>query len=175
MEEEKKESVSSLDTGTAAPTADQYASATIEAIKQRDELKKLLDEANAANKILLDSGINATLPQESVPEEKVDAKALLKRMATEELSNREYIQCALEARKAIIDNGGEDPFVPRGEKIYPTSEDYEGAERVAAGLQEMLDQSDGSDEAFLALYQARVQDIPIAKRKYLEVLTWQLR
>lgn len=165
MEEEKKESVSSLDTGTAAPTADQYASATIEAIKQRDELKKLLDEANAANKILLDSGINATLPQENVPEEKVDAKALLKRMATEELSNREYIQCALEARKAIIDNGGEDPFVPRGEKIYPTSEDYEGAERVAAGLQEMLDQSDGSDEAFLALYQARVKDIPIPKRK----------
>ena len=83
MEEEKKESVSSLDTGTAAPTADQYASATIEAIKQRDILQKKLDEANAANKILLDSGINATLPQESVPEEKVDAKALLKRMATE--------------------------------------------------------------------------------------------
>lgn len=163
MEEQKNES--GLETKQPEqPTADLYASATIEALKQRDALQKQLDEANAANKILLNSGINGTIPTESVQEEpKVDPKALLKRMATEQLSNREYIKCALEARKAIIDSGKEDPFVPRGEKIYPTDEDYACAEKVAAGLQEMVDQSE-NDEGFLALYQARVRDIPIPRR-----------
>ena len=117
MEEQKNES------GLEAkqpenPTADLYAAATIEALKQRDALQKQLDEANAANKILLNSGINGVIPTEIVQEEpKVDPKALLKRMATEQLSNREYIKCALEESTAIIDTVKEDSYDVRGEKI----------------------------------------------------------
>ena len=76
----------------------------------------------------------------------------------------DYCTKALQLRNALIEKGENDPFLPIGEKIQPTDEDIKCAEKVADGLQRMIDESNGSPDAFNALYQSRVVD-PVLPRK----------
>ena len=56
-----------------------------------------------------------------------------------DMTNYEYVDKTLQLRKAIMDKGGVDPFVPAGRKIQPTLEDFQKAQNVADVLQEQVD------------------------------------
>ena len=80
------------------------------------------------------------------------------------LSNLDYWTKTLQLRKAIMDEGGRDPFLPYGQKIAPTAEDIEKANNVAAGIQELIEYADGDSSIFTNEFQRRVVDTVAAPR-----------
>lgn len=111
----------------------------------KDDYDKLKDE----NRDLLNSIVNGrTVTEEEQPKAKKDINELRANLRKENPSNLEYIQNVLELRKAVIDEGGTDPFLPYGQKIVPTHEDIESANRVANTLQECVDLADGDSLLF---------------------------
>ena len=74
------------------------------------------------------------------------------------LSNLEYWEKTLQLRKAIIDKGEADPFLPIGAKISPTSDDVKKANNVAEVVQQCIEECGGNSEVFTALLQSRTNN-----------------
>ena len=110
------------------------------------------DKLKAENKKLLDSIVNGT--EVALPAvEKASIKDLREKLVNssdEGLSSLEYTKVALKLRERLIEEGEEDPFVPHGSQYSPTQIDYDRAHRVAAILQDCVDNADGDDATFLA-------------------------
>lgn len=110
------------------------------------------DKLKAENKKLLDSIVNGTevaLPageKESIN----DLRTKLINSNDEGMSSLEYTKVALKLRERLIEEGEEDPFVPHGTQYSPTQMDYDRANRVAAILQDCVDNADDDDATFLA-------------------------
>ena len=141
--------------GTVEDTTQDYIDA-IKTLKQNSVDRSKYDELRAENKRLLQAVVNGQPGEEQVEEKPVDLNEL-RRALTKEQTNLEYITNALKLREAVINQGGEDPFVPVGSKYTPTAADYERANRVATVLQEMVDEADGDPQVFLNEYQRRVK------------------
>ena len=109
----------------------------------KDEYNRLREE----NKRLISSlAKGETITQ---PKAKPDINELRKRVFdNEHQSNLEYWGAVLELRDAVIDSGAPDPFLPRGHKVVPTTEDFECANRVAAVVKECIDYADGDSQLF---------------------------
>lgn len=141
--------------GTVEDTTVDYIDA-IKNLKQNTVDRSKYDELRAENKRLLQAVVNGQPGEAQVEEKPVDLNEL--RLAlTKEQTNLEYITNALKLREAVLNQGGEDPFVPVGSKYTPTAADYERANRVAQVLQEMVDESEGDPQVFLNEYQRRVK------------------
>lgn len=128
----------------------------------RDAYNKLRNE----NKQLLDALVSGKeLPQE--PQNKPSINDLRKKLfnVDGEMSNLEYVETALSLRNSLIEAGERDPFLPIGDKVTLTAEHIDTAERVAAGLQAMVDFADGDSGIFSAEYQRRVKDAQMPRRK----------
>lgn len=129
----------------------------------RADYDKLKAEHNRAMNALINGG------QIDTPKaEKVDKDALRKELFGQDsgLSNLEYWQKTLTLRQAIIDDGGNDPFLPYGQKIAPTAEDVEAANRVAKVVQECIDYADGDSRIFTNELDRRTTDMaPMAGRR----------
>ena len=125
----------------------------------KDDYDRLKDE----NRDLLNSIVNGrTVTEEEQPKAKKDINELRANLRKENPSNLEYVQNVLELRKAVIDEGGTDPFLPYGQKIVPTHEDIESANRVANVLQECVDLADGDSLLFTnELYRRLIQDTEV--------------
>lgn len=67
---------------------------------------------------------------------------------TDNQTNLQFIENALELRTALIESGNPDPFLPHGAQIAPTNEDVECANRVANCLQQCVDYADGDSSIF---------------------------
>jgi len=130
----------------------------IKELKQNSVDRSKYDELRAENKRLLDAVVNGQTVESEVakPKESID-DLRHKLFSNEEQTNLEYITNVLKLRKALIESGKEDPFVPQGSKYNPTQADYEKANRVAQVLQEMVDDSNGDPHVFLNEYQRRVK------------------
>lgn len=102
-------------------------------------------------------------------EEKPDINQLRRELYTEdcnELNDIQYVQKTLQLRQAIIDEGGQDPFVPFGKQHGPEESDFATAERAAQIFQECVDYADGDNSLFIAELQRRTMDInPISSRQ----------
>lgn len=126
-----------------------------------DKLKAKHDKAVSA---LINGG--QLEEKEAAP---VDKAALRKALYTEEcenLSNLEYWQKTLQLRQAILDEGGQDPFLPYGQKIAPTAEDMEKADNVAKVIQECIDYAEGNSRIFSnELDRRTIDSVPLAGRK----------
>ena len=97
----------------------------------------------------------------SNPPKKADIPSLREKLygpRSSELSNLEYWKTTLELRKAVMDEGQLDPFLPHGAKITPDSHDVERAQEVARIVQECIDESDGDSGVFTALLQGRTNN-----------------
>jgi hypothetical protein len=141
---------------------EQYIAA-IEELKantvSRDSYNKLRNE----NKQLLDALVSGKeLPQEPVKAPSTD-ELRKKLFSGEDMSNLEYVETALALRNSLIGAGERDPFLPYGEKVDITQEQIDAAEKVAAGLQEMVDFAEGDSGIFSAEYQRRVKDVAIPR------------
>jgi hypothetical protein len=81
-----------------------------------------------------------------------------------DLSNLEYIDKTLKLRQAIMDKGGQDPFLPIGSKVTITAEMMEKAQNAADVLQECVDFAQGDSGIFTAELQRRTKDIMPVRR-----------
>lgn len=144
-------------TGEVDSSADYIAA--INELKQNSVDRSKYEQLRAENKRLLDSIVNGQSVDTPKPEDKPSIEELRKRLFKDEpTSNLEYVSNALELRKALIENGEKDPFLPWGNKIIPTTEDIECAERVARVMQECVDYADGDSELFTNELQRRTVD-----------------
>lgn len=100
---------------------------------------------------------------------KSDMNELRKALYTDDVQNisdLEMITKTLELRQAIMDQGGEDPFVPQGKKFMAEDSDYATAEKVADVLQQCVDYANGDNSVFITELQRRTADVsPVATRK----------
>lgn len=122
----------------------------------KEQYDKLKAEHNRAINALINGG------QIDDPNAKpIDKTQLRKELYGQEpnLSNLDYWQKTLTLRKAIMDEGGNDPFLPYGQKIAATAEDKEAAERVATIVQECIDYADGNSRLFTQELDRRTIDV----------------
>ena len=145
------------------------ANSYIEAIKEmrKNSVSKAdYERLQAENKELMKALVNGeTITLE--PQEDVDVNALRKELYVDEVDmfNLDYIEKTLKLRDAIIEEGGDDPFVGAGHKFAPSAEDYEAAERVANVFRECIEYADGDSEVFTNELMRRTIDIsPVARK-----------
>lgn len=125
----------------------------------RDAYNKLRNE----NKQLLDALVSGKeIPQEPV-KAPTPAELRKKLFGGEDMSNLEYVETALSLRNSLIEAGERDPFLPYGDKVDITPEQIDIANKVAAGLQEMVDFAEGDSGVFSAEYQRKVKDVAIPR------------
>lgn len=145
------------------------ANSYIEAIKEMRKnsvAKADYERLQAENKELMKALVNGeTIEIES--QEAVDVNALRKELYYDDVDflNLDYIEKTLKLRDAIIEAGGDDPFVGAGHKFVPSAEDYEAAERVANAFRECIEYADGNSEVFTNELMRRTIDIRPAAHK----------
>ena len=139
--------------------------AAINELKQNSVDRPKYDALKAENKKLLDSIVNGTevvLPASEQP----SIEELRKRVfSTSDQTNLEYWTNVLKLREAIMESGGEDPFVPSSSQYSPDANDYARAHKVATVFQEMVDVANGDPNVFLNEYQRRVKEVNLPNRK----------
>ena len=117
------------------------------------------EKLKAENKKLLDSIVNGTevaLPA-SETESIDELRKKLANSSEDNLSSLEYAETALKLRERLLEEGQEDPFVAHGSQYSPTQLDYDRANRVAAVLQDCVDNAEGDDATFLAELKKRIK------------------
>ena len=155
--EENKDAVSG--TESQIDTNQDYISALNE-MKKNTVSKEAYDKLRADNKKLLDTIVSGQSLEQTEVKEDVDVDALRKELfgkSRRDLSNLEYVDKALQLRKALMEKGEQDPFVMKaGRTSSPEAEDFKKAERVASVLQECVDIADGNDSVFDNEFQRRL-------------------
>ena len=131
----------------------------IEQIKKLKESSVSKDDYNklkADNKKLIDALANGTQVEGKV-EPKVSAVEKIQNLRKElfgsesnSMNDLDMVSKMLELRKEIIDNGGTDPFLPKGHKVRITDNDKECANRVARVLTECVEDAEGSNRRFMS-------------------------
>ena len=156
MEEEKK-AVSG--TESQIDTNQDYISALNE-MKKNTVSKEAYDKLREDNKKLLDTIVSGQSLEQTEVNKEVDVDALRKELfgkSRRDLSNLEYVDKALQLRKALMEKGEQDPFVMKaGRTSSPEAEDFKKAERGASVLQECVDIADGNDSVFDNEFQRRL-------------------
>lgn len=66
----------------------------------------------------------------------------------DEISNLEYATLALELDSALLDEGKDSCFLPHGQGVSPTADEYQTAEKFHRILQECVDEADGDPTKF---------------------------
>ena len=160
----EKESVSGLDNQVEDTSVD-YISA-INELKANSVDRSKYESLRAENKRLLESIVNGqTIELGQVQQSKKDIDELRKAVFKDESTNLEYWTNVLDLRDALIEKGERDPFLPYGQKILPTNEDVECANRVAKVVRECIDYAEGDTEAFTNELQRRTVDTPMPRKK----------
>ena len=142
---------------------EQYIAA-IEELKASTVSREAYNKLRTENKQLLDALVSGKeLPEAEKKPAPTPTELRKKLFAEENLSNLEYVETALALRNSLIGAGERDPFLPYGDKVDITNEQIDLANKVAAGLQEMVDFAEGDSGVFSAEYQRRVKDITIPR------------
>lgn len=145
-------------------TASDYLN-VIKDLKQNSVSKEDYDKLREENKMLLDTIANnvpADNSSDNEPEQKVDIDKLREELFSsddQDITNLDYITKVLQLRKAIMDKGGKDPFLPSGQNILPTDDDIATAERVAEVYQHCVDVADGNPDIFTQELQRVTVDV----------------
>lgn len=123
--------------------------AAIKELKANSVNRSEYEKLRADNKRLLDAVVNGQTADEGAKKKPaVDIAELRNKVFNEDNTNLSYWENTLALRQALIDEGKPDPFLPYGEKIVPTNEDIEAADRVAKVVQECIDYAEGDTQAF---------------------------
>lgn len=135
--------------------------AAIKELKQNSVRRVEYDKVVEENRKLLKSIIDGQdFPTQETEKPKFDIQQLRNELFVEnsQLNNLEYATKALQLRQAILENGGDDIFVGKGNKLVPSKEDYDAAERVADVLQDVVDYANGENSIFTDELQRRMVD-----------------
>lgn len=136
----------------------------INKIKETHVPKEQYSKLREENKRLIDALVNGE-QIEVQTETPVNVDELRKTLfnGDRELNNLEYVDTALKLRKALIEKGERDPFLPSGTHVNITADMIEKAQNVADVLQECVDFADGDSGIFTAQLQRNLKD-PITRR-----------
>lgn len=151
-------------------TASEYIQA-INEMKKNTVSKEEFDKLKEENKMLLNSLVNDvhTEGEEEKKEDAVDINKLREELFStdnQDMTNLDYITKVMALRKALMDKGERDPFLPSGQNILPTDEDIKTANRVAEVYQNCIDIADGNPDIFTQELQRVTVDVaPQNKRR----------
>lgn len=151
-------------------TASEYIQA-INEMKKNTVSKEEFDKLKEENKMLLNSLVNDvhTEGEEEKKEDAVDINKLRDELFStdnQDMTNLDYITKVMALRKALMDKGERDPFLPSGQNILPTDEDIKTANRVAEVYQNCIDIADGNPDIFTQELQRVTVDVaPQNKRR----------
>lgn len=151
-------------------TASEYIQA-INEMKKNTVSKEEFDKLKEENKMLLNSLVNDvhTEGEEEKKEDAVDINKLREELFStdnQDMTNLDYITKVMALRKALMDKGERDPFLPSGQNILPTDEDIRTANRVAEVYQNCIDIADGNPDIFTQELQRVTVDVaPQNKRR----------
>lgn len=130
-------------------------------LKKNTVSKEAYDKALDENKKLIKSLSEFSPQTDEEPKViPVDKDQLKENLFTKEMTNLDFIDQSLKLRKAIIDEGGKDPFVPQGPHQNLSDEEAR-AQRVAEGLQALVDETRELGEGsayFTDRLQSRMKD-----------------
>lgn len=163
---ETKEVLDSQENGTASDYME-----VINDLKKNTVSKEEYDKLREENKMLLKNiANNVPAPSEEEPkQEPVDVDKLREELFNtdnQDMTNLDYITKVMELRKALMDRGERDPFLPSGQNILPTDEDIKTANRVAEVYQNCIDIADGNPDIFTQELQRVTVDVaPQNKRR----------
>lgn len=163
---ETKEVLDSQENGTASDYME-----VINDLKKNTVSKEDYDKLREENKMLLKNiANNVPAPSDDEPkQEPVDVNKLREELFNtdnQDMTNLEYITKVMELRKALMDRGERDPFLPSGQNILPTDEDIKTANRVAEVYQNCIDIADGNPDIFTQELQRVTVDVaPQNKRR----------
>ena len=130
----------------------------------KEQYAKLKEENSKLLKSLINGEAIESVEQLSRPDVTELRKQLFDGEA--ELTNLDYVAKALALRAELIEQGNIDPFLPYGEKIAPTNEDIEAADRVAKVLQECVDYANGDSIVFTnELQRVMIDTAPSSRKK----------
>ena len=131
----------------------------------REQYNKILEDNKRLIQTVARNNERAKAEEEAAKKvEKIDVDECRRKLFQDggNLSNLEYVENALKLRKGIMDDGGIDPFLPIGNRISPTKEDVETANRVAEAFQSCIDYADGDSQLFTQELQRITNDIPMS-------------
>ena len=146
----------------------------INELKAKSVDKDKYEALEAQNKELLNAVLNGGGLNSGAPEvvDKPDIKKLREELygGKTSLSNLQIAEKTLELRKALMDEGEIDPFVPVGQNISPEPFDFEKAQEVADVLKECIEKAEGDSGVFTNLLQLKMIDANprVSMPKYLK-------
>lgn len=112
----------------------------------KDKYDKVMEENRKLLQTLVEGGTvdngQSTEPKKSIDELRTTL------FNSDNQTNLQFIENALELRSALIESGNPDPFLPYGSQIAPTTEDIECANRVADCLQQCVEYAEGDSAIF---------------------------
>lgn len=167
-DEQPKEEPKPSDQKPSEEDTDKVALAkALKEARENSVSKAEYDKVVAENKKLVSEIINGDehdgSGQQKVPEK--DPDTVIKELREDlygpncsELSNLEYWTKTLALRKAVIEKGDPDPFLPVGAKISPDEDDVVKANNVADVVEQCIKESEGNSDVFTALLQSRTNN-----------------
>lgn len=164
-EEEKKNP--GQEEGGASPDIQMYLD-QIAKLKKETVSRQQYDELVENNRKLLQNLVDGDYGKpEPKPQPKVDIAALRTKLYGGEYQGNDlsYMQDTLALRKAIMDEGGADPFLPLGSRISPTDNDIATAEKTAQIYQSCVDYAKGDNAAFINELARCTMDVPLPSRR----------
>lgn len=166
-EEQKKNPGQEEQGGGASPDIQMYLD-QIAKLKKETVSRQQYDELVENNRKLLQNLVDGNYGKpEPTPEPKVDIAALRTKLYSGEYQGNDlsYMQDTLTLRKAIMDEGGVDPFLPLGSRISPTDNDIATAEKTAQVFQSCVDYAKGDNAAFINELARYTMDVPLPSRR----------
>lgn len=126
-------------------------------IKENSVSKEEYDRVLKRNKDLSQAlANNQKIQQEQVDTDTIESlREELYSEGRKEMTNLDSVTKMLKLRQKVIDSGKPDPFISSDSSTV-TADEVETAERVAAGLQSMVDEADGNAGYFNALLKTNV-------------------
>lgn len=130
------------------------------------EYQRVLNENRNLLKTLVEQGqVDATAEPEKPKATLEEINKMRKDLFNNDHSNLDYVSKTLELRKALIENGEPDPFLPQGKNYIATDEDLAAAEKLATVFEECIEYAEGDSELFTNELMRRTVDIPVVKGK----------
>lgn len=166
-EEQKKNPGQEEQGGGTSPDIQMYLD-QIAKLKKETVSRQQYDELVENNRKLLQNLVDGNYGKpEPTPEPKVDIAALRTKLYSGEYQGNDlsYMQDTLTLRKAIMDEGGVDPFLPLGSRISPTDNDIATAEKTAQVFQSCVDYAKGDNAAFINELARYTMDVPLPSRR----------
>ena len=139
----------------------------------KEEYDKLKEENTKLLNEVINGGGGSGSGQATPTQEKPDIDKLRAELygpKGQQLTNLQVVEKTLQLRKAIMDEGGMDPFLPVGANIKPDDRDRERAQAVADVLSECVRESDGDSGVFTAILQSKIANDSILLTNHLKKL-----